>query len=158
MGVRRLLDRFVESLGFRAQEAASAEESLEIVRNHSPDMVLLGVRLPGMNGTDALAEIRKIADKLPVLLVTAYADLRQAVAAMKGGEDDHFTKPVELDELETAIADVIGPVATTPGDMQLPKLPSWFVCKSRARDQSTRSDLQATRDRGRAGAQRHACP
>jgi len=128
---RRLLCGFVESLGFRAQEASSAEEALEMIRGHAPDMVLLDVRLPGMSGIEALAEIRKMADKLPVLLITAYADLRQAVAAVKGGADDYLAKPVDLDELETAISDAIGPVETAPGDRPLPELPSWLVCESR---------------------------
>ena len=119
---RQLLGGFVESLGFRAEEASSAEEALETIRSHAPDMVLLDVRLPGMSGIEALAEIRKIADKLPVLLITAYADLRQAVAAVKSGADDYLAKPVDLDELETAIFDAIGPVEKAPGDKRLPEL------------------------------------
>jgi CheY-like chemotaxis protein len=64
---RRLLGGFVQSLGFRAQEASSAEEALEAIHARVPEMVLLDVRLPGMSGIDALAEIRKIAERLPVL-------------------------------------------------------------------------------------------
>jgi DNA-binding NtrC family response regulator len=129
---RRLLGGFVESLGFRVQELSSAEEALEAIRGRAPDMVLLDVRLPGMSGIEAMAEIRTIADKLPVLLITAYADLRQAVAAVKSGADDYLAKPVDLDELETAIFDAIGSVEKTPGDKRLPELPPWLVCKSQA--------------------------
>jgi DNA-binding NtrC family response regulator len=129
---RQLLGSFIESLGFRAKEASSAEEALEMIRSHVPDMVLLDVRLPGMNGIEALAEIRKIVDKLPVLLITAYADLRQAVAAVKSGADDYLAKPVDLDELETAIFDAIGPVEKAPGEKRLPELPPWLVCESPA--------------------------
>jgi DNA-binding NtrC family response regulator len=129
---RRLLGGFVESLGYHAEEACSAEEALGAIRAHRPDMVLLDVRLPGMSGIEALAEIRRIADKLPVLLITAYADLRQAVAAVKSGADDYLAKPVDLDELETAISDAIGPVEKAPGDKRYPELPPWLVCESRA--------------------------
>lgn len=128
---RRLLGGFVESLGFRAQEAPSGEEALQMVRDHAPDMVLLDVRLPGMSGIDTLARIRQIADKLPVLLITAYADVRQAVAAVKSGADDYLAKPVDLDELETAIADAIGRAETPPGPPPR-ELPSWLVAESRA--------------------------
>jgi len=127
---RRLLGGFVESLGFHSEEASSAEEALETIRGHAPDMVLLDVRLPGMSGIEALAEIRKITDKLPVLLITAYADLRQAVAAVKSGADDYLAKPVDLDELEAAISDAIGPAEKAPGDKRLPELPPWLVCES----------------------------
>lgn len=131
---RQLLGGFVESLGFRAQEASSAEDALEAVRRSPPKMVLLDVRLPGMSGIDALAEIRKIAGDLPVLLITAYADLRQAVAAMKSGADDYLAKPVDLDELEVAICDAIGPAdgETKPGESTTPELPRGFVCRSPA--------------------------
>jgi len=131
---RRLLGGFVESLGYHAQEAPSAEDALEAIRRHPPDMVLLDVRLPGMSGIDALAEIRKLSADLPVLLITAYADLRQAVAAMKGGADDYLSKPIDLDELEVAITDALGPAEgeSSPGEKPLPPLPSGLVCQSPA--------------------------
>ena len=53
---RELLGGFVESLGFRAESASSAEEALELIRRSPPDMVLLDVRMPGMSGIEALAE------------------------------------------------------------------------------------------------------
>jgi DNA-binding NtrC family response regulator len=129
---RRLLRGFVQSLGFRSEEAATAEEALEAIRARPPDMVLLDVRLPGMSGIEALAEIRKIADKLPVLLITAYAELRQGVAAVKSGADDYLSKPIDLDELAAAVRDAIGPAERAPDEKRLPELPSWLVCESRA--------------------------
>jgi len=130
---RELLGGFVESLGFCAKEAASAEEALDALRRGLPDMVLLDVRLPGMSGIEALAEIRKLAEHLPVLLITAYADLRQAVAAMKGGADDYLAKPVDLEELKAAILDAIGPAdQPPPRPKPHPELPDWFVAKSPA--------------------------
>ena len=135
---RQLLGGFVESLGYRAEQAASAEAALEAIRRGPPDMVLLDVRLPGISGIEALPEIRKIAQHLPVLLVTAYADLRQAVAAVKGGADDYLAKPVDLDELAAVIADTLGPAATqsakTPGEEEKPRLelPPGIICESPA--------------------------
>jgi len=129
---RQLLRRFVKSRGFLAEEASSAEEALESIRSHMPNMVLLDVRLPGMSGIEALAEIRKITDKLPVLLITAYADLRQAVAAVKSGADDYLAKPVDLYELETAIFDAIGPIEKTQDEKTLPELPPWLICESKS--------------------------
>ncbi len=131
---RRLLGGFVESLGFNVEEAASAEDALEAINRDVPEMVLLDVRLPGISGIDAVPEIRKIAGDLPVLLITAYADLREAVSAMKGGADDYLTKPVDLDELGAAVADAIGP-ADKPietSDKATPELPVGFVCESAA--------------------------
>ena len=131
---RELLGGFVRSLGFRVEEAESAEDALESISRQMPDMVLLDVRLPGISGIEALARIRKISGDLPVLLITAHADLRQAVAALKGGADDYLAKPIDLDELEVAICDAIGPAE---GKLEgvadsLPELPPGLVCESSA--------------------------
>ena len=131
---RELLGGFIATLGFRTQEAASAEEALDLVRRDPPDMVLLDVRMPGMSGIEALGEIRKTAGDLPVLLITAHADLRQAVEAVKGGADDYLAKPVDLDELEAAISDAIGPAGEEArgAGRPIPELPKGFVCESPA--------------------------
>ena len=131
---RRLLGDFISSLGYAAIELPSAEAALEVIRRQRPELVLLDIRLPGMSGIDALTEIRKISGNLPVLLVTAYADLRQAVEAMKSGADDYLSKPVDLDELATAIADALGSTSAGPADgkQAWPDLPADFVCESAA--------------------------
>jgi DNA-binding NtrC family response regulator len=130
---RRLLGGFVESLGLRFEEAGTAEEALKMLRRQLPAMVLLDVRLPGMSGIDALPQIRQIAPELPVLLITAFADLRQAVAAVKSGADDYLAKPLDLDELEAAIADRLGLAdEAVPGPKKALKLPPGFVCESPA--------------------------
>ncbi|NQT36587.1 MAG: sigma-54-dependent Fis family transcriptional regulator [Planctomycetes bacterium] len=135
---RALLGGFVESLGFRAVQAASAEEALEIVARDPPQMILLDVRLPGMSGIDALGEIHRTAGDLRVLLITAHADLRQAVAAMKKGADDYLSKPIDLDELAVVITDTIGtatgrrPPELGTGQRKVPELPDGLICESRA--------------------------
>ncbi len=131
---RQLLGSFVETLGCDVCEAESGEQALDQIRRHLPEMVLLDVRLPGMSGLETLEEIRKIAEDLPVLLITAFADLRQAVAAMKRGADDYLAKPVDLDELRVAIQDALSlpDQAADSGGARLPDLPAHFVCESSA--------------------------
>ena len=131
---RELLGGFAATLGYVVREACSGEEALDAIRDSLPDMVLLDVRLPGINGIETLARIRDLAPELPVLLVTAYADLRQAVEAMKGGADDYLAKPVDLDELRAAIVDALGTPETveTAGAAPHPPLPDNFICQSAA--------------------------
>ncbi len=130
---RRLFADFLHSRGFQTREAASAEEALASIRQNLPDLVLLDVRLPGQSGLEALAEIRQRARDLPVLLITAYADVREAVSAIKGGADDYLAKPVDLDELEAVISDMLGrqpgAVSAAPA---VPPLPKGFICVSPA--------------------------
>jgi DNA-binding NtrC family response regulator len=130
---RDLLQGFVAPLGFDVTCAASAEEALQQIRDTTIHMVLLDVRLPGMSGLDALPEIRNLASELPVLLITAYGDLRQAIAAVKGGAVDYLVKPVDLNELEAVIVDTLGnPLAEKTGRAPLPELPSNVVFESAA--------------------------
>ncbi len=130
---RDLLEGFVAPLGFEVVCAASAEEALDAIGESAIDMVLLDVRLPGMSGLDALPEIRKLAPELPVLLITAYADLRQAVTAVKGGAVDYLVKPVDLNELEAVILDTLGnPADDKAPRPTLPELPPDVVFESAA--------------------------
>lgn len=130
---RDLLEGFVEPLGFEVVCAGSAEEALQIIAEAPVNMVLLDVRLPGMSGLDALPEIRNLAPELPVLLITAYGDLRQAVAAVKGGAVDYLVKPVDLNELEAVILDTLGqPSGAKPSRPTLPELPQNIVFESAA--------------------------
>jgi DNA-binding NtrC family response regulator len=131
---RALLSGFVQSLGCQAVEAASGEEALDYLQQQQADMVLLDVRLPGISGMDTLARIRQRDTTKPVLLITAHADLRQAVCAMKGGADDYLSKPVDLDELRAAILDALGLSLRpeTAGEAKLPPVPAGLVFESPA--------------------------
>ncbi len=146
---RRLFGDFLLSRGYRVEEAASGEEALARLRDCRPDLVLLDVRLPGASGIDVLAEIRRLDAQLPVLLITAFADLRQAVAAIKTGAVDYLAKPVDLEELEAAIGDALcrkpeaaeglaGPSPAAGGTLAPGptawryRLPAGFVCESTA--------------------------
>lgn len=126
---RRLLGGFLESRGLKTEEAVSAEKALEEIARRPPDMVLLDVRLPGIDGFEALRRIRQQNASLPVLLITAFADVRQAVWAVKSGADDYLAKPLDLDELEAAIADMLGR-GDASLDRDLPPLPPEIVCES----------------------------
>ena len=130
---RDLLQGFVTPLGFEVASVASAEEALQRIRETTVNMVLLDVRLPGMSGLEALPEIRKLAPELPVLLITAYGDLRQAVAAVKGGAVDYLVKPVDLNELEAVIVDTLGkPSGEKSSRPTLPELPQDVIFESAA--------------------------
>jgi len=128
----QLLGDYLSRQGMATQSVASGQAALEAVRSDPPDMVIMDVRMPGMTGLDALAEIRKMQPHLPVLLITAYTDIRDAVRAMKDGAVDYLAKPVDLDELSAAIADAIGPQTPVAGDVDLPPLPPGVIVASPA--------------------------
>jgi DNA-binding NtrC family response regulator len=89
-----ILDEHFEVIGAHDGPAA-----LEVVRSSQVDVVLLDIRLPGMDGIEVLERIKAIDESLEVVLVTAVRTVRTAVAAMKLGAFDYLTKPFEEDEL-----------------------------------------------------------
>ena len=105
---RSLLTSFLKKQGFNVAAACSGEEALKIVEHDAPSMLISDVRMPGISGLDLLDRIRAAFPHLPVLLVTAYADVRDAVGAMRGGALDYLEKPIDLDELLAAVRGALG--------------------------------------------------
>src|SRR5689334_17111151 len=82
-GQRSLLDSFLKSQGFDTVPVPSGERALEMLAEGPFSMMISDVRMPGMSGLETLRRVRQHNSVLPVLLVTAYADIREAVGAMR---------------------------------------------------------------------------
>jgi two-component system response regulator HydG len=105
---RDLYGQTLRAAGFETLEAADVAAAQAVLDAGPVDMVVSDVRMPGDSGLDLLQRARTAQADLPFLLVTAYADVRDAVAALKLGAVDYLTKPVDLDELVTAVRDTLG--------------------------------------------------
>ncbi|MFC1479701.1 sigma-54-dependent transcriptional regulator [Planctomycetota bacterium] len=104
---RDLYTRTLESIGLPVRTASSAEEALAQIVAEPPGLVVSDVRMPGESGIELLRSAREKIPELPFLLVTAYADVRDAVTALKLGAVDYLAKPVDLDELIAAVEDAL---------------------------------------------------
>jgi DNA-binding NtrC family response regulator len=107
-GQRSLLDSFLRSQGFQTVLATSGEQALELLRQGEFGMMISDVRMPGLSGLETLRRARQQNAVLPVLLVTAFADIREAVGAMKDGALNYLAKPIDLDELLATIRQATG--------------------------------------------------
>src|ERR1041384_3231233 len=107
-GQRSLLDSFLRSQGFNTIPVESGERALQTLRETSVSMMISDVRMPGMSGLETLRRARQEHAILPVLLVTAYADIREAVGAMRDGAVNYLTKPIDLDELLASVRKAVG--------------------------------------------------
>src|SRR6516164_6848364 len=107
-GQRSLLDSFLRSQGFETVLADSGQRALELLRGESFAMMISDVRMPGLSGLETLRQARKENAVLPVLLVTAYADIREAVGAMRDGALNYLAKPIDLDELLATVRQATG--------------------------------------------------
>jgi DNA-binding NtrC family response regulator len=97
--MREILETLLSREGYQVRLAATAAEGLELARSMPFDAAIVDVMMPGMDGVTALDEIRKIDDDLPVLMITAYASVENAIAAMKRGAYDYISKPFKNDEV-----------------------------------------------------------
>ncbi len=96
--LRRSLAFNLEQAGYRVNTAANAEDALAIARRDSPDLVLLDIGLPGMDGLDALRLFREQVG-VPVIFLTARRRNLDEVLGLELGADDYITKPFDLDVL-----------------------------------------------------------
>ena len=111
-GQRSLLNSFLKSQGFVTVSVDSGEAALEALRRSDFTMMISDVRMPGLSGLETLRRARQENRVLPVLLVTAYADVREAVGAMRDGAVNYLSKPIDLDELLISVRQATGLAGT----------------------------------------------
>src|SRR5262245_31228427 len=97
--IRRILTLLLSDNGFQVAEAESGEQALAVSENFRPDIALLDLSMPGIDGHTTLLELLRRHDKLDCVMMTAYGTIPSAVEAMKSGAFDYLTKPFDNDEL-----------------------------------------------------------
>src|SRR3984957_6554605 len=113
-GRRSLLDSFLTSQGLKTVPVGSGERALEALRSQKNDMMISDVRMPGISGLETLRLARKEHARLPILLVTAFTDVRDAVNAIRDGAVDYLAKPIDLDQLLSSVKKATGLARSTP--------------------------------------------
>ncbi len=96
---RKILSR----LGYEVRVVERGAEALEVVKNGDVDLVLSDLKMPGMTGTDLLAEIKKVRPDQLVVIFTAFATVQTAVEAIRGGAFDYLPKPFSAEQLEVVV-------------------------------------------------------
>ncbi len=94
-----LLERFLKAKGFDVSAAHSGTEALEKLKTYKPEVVILDIRMPNMNGVECLKNIKKDYPDTEAIMATAIGDLSTAIECMKEGAHGYLTKPVNLENL-----------------------------------------------------------
>lgn len=102
-GIRLLLMEVFNSEGYLTSQASNGKIALELVRNERPDLVLLDMKIPGMDGLEILKHIKLIDPTITVIMMTAYGELDMINRATELGAVKHFTKPFDIDELRMEV-------------------------------------------------------
>ena len=101
--IRWSLEQSLIKQGYDAITAASGEDALKIVQEDAPELILLDIQLPGLDGLEVLERVKEIDEDILVIMVTALGVLETAVKAMRMGAYDYINKPFNLDELSIII-------------------------------------------------------
>ncbi len=92
---------------YHVEAFATAEKAIEAIRENPPDLVLLDIGLPGMNGVAALEKIKVLDQNILVIMITAYEDIKTVISAMKLGAYDYVIKPIHMDSLGLTIRNAL---------------------------------------------------
>jgi RNA polymerase sigma factor (sigma-70 family) len=101
--VRESLQELLESIGLHSEAFGTAQQFLLSPRNDGPSCLILDVRLPGISGLDLQHELRKGKVSIPIIFLTAHADVPMSVKAMKSGAVEFLTKPFRQQDLLDAV-------------------------------------------------------
>jgi DNA-binding response OmpR family regulator len=104
--ILRMIKRILELEGFKVLAASSGEASLSIFEKELPDLVLLDIMMPDMDGLTVCQQIREFS-QVPIIMVTARGDDKEKVAGLDTGADDYVTKPFSASELSARIRAVL---------------------------------------------------
>lgn len=131
--IRLVLQAAFEKAGYRAWVAEDAMSALESFEAHKPDCVLTDVTMPGRTGYELLRDIMARSPETPVIIMTAYGTIPQAIQAIRDGAYEYVTKPFDLDALKRVVASAFD---TTPVKPRLASYPGSgrpaFIAESQA--------------------------
>lgn len=102
-GIRILLNEVFQKEGYKTFQAANGVQALEIVKKHAPDLVLLDMKIPGMDGIEILKRMKVIDPDIRVIIMTAYGELDMIQEAKDLGAITHFAKPFDIDDIRAAV-------------------------------------------------------
>lgn len=103
-GIRILLNEVLQKVGYDIFQAANGVQALEIAKEHSPDLVLLDMKIPGMDGIEILKRMKEYDPTIAVIIMTAYGELDMIQRAKDLGAITHFAKPFDIDDIRNAVS------------------------------------------------------
>ncbi len=120
--IRASIRRALAYEGYRAFEAGDGESALVTVRDDPPDLILLDLNLPGIDGIEVCRRIRDAGDTMPIIMITARDAVSDRVVGLDSGADDYLVKPFDLSELTARVRAALrrhepGPERLVVGDL-----------------------------------------
>lgn len=107
--VRRMLTVLLESEHFRVLEASTGAQALKVIKNVRPDIILMDLALPGIDGFETIRRIRKIDgfQNTPIIVLTAHSGHSSYETALRAGTNYFMSKPIDFDELAEVLNEIV---------------------------------------------------
>jgi DNA-binding NtrC family response regulator len=149
--IQEVLDVRLSSAGYEVILASDGREALEVLARTPVDLVISDIRMPGLDGLELQARLEKTAPKLPIIFLTAYGSIQDAVQAIKSGAVDYLTKPFEGRELLDKVSKVLqkaGPGSSFVAPPAAPRADGgmWETKSQRMRELAQMVEKVAARD------------
>jgi len=106
-GVRRLLEELFRKEGYEVCMACDGQEAVQKAFDFIPDVILMDMKMPNMNGLEACAEIFKKNTEVPVIMMTAYGEMEVVKKALEIGVRKYITKPFDIIDLRNMVREVL---------------------------------------------------
>jgi len=105
--LRWVLKTQLEEMGYSVSTVIDGEQALAVIEKDPPALILTDLKMPGLSGLELLDRIRPDYPEMPVVIITAFATIQNAVQAMRAGAYDYLTKPIDYDELGLVVSRVL---------------------------------------------------
>lgn len=128
--IRRILEVSLAKVGYEVVVAGSGEEALGMATTVQPDLVLTDVTMPGISGHELMLQLKANNPDLPVVLMTAYGSIPQAVQAMRDGAFEYVGKPFDLESLKKVLANALKGEGAAPKKSKSSGQPSGIIAES----------------------------
>jgi two-component system, OmpR family, KDP operon response regulator KdpE len=117
--IRRALHTTLSALGFEIEEASSGEQAVSFVRTERYDAALLDINMPGMGGIAACRTLRRLAEGLPIVMLTVRDNADDKIDALDAGADDYITKPFHVGELTARVRSAVRRSRLAQGESEM---------------------------------------
>jgi DNA-binding NtrC family response regulator len=107
--VSKFFHRILKKKEYTVLTANNGKAAVDLVNTRRPDLVILDLKMPGMNGIETLRRIKKIDENMEVIMITGYGTMKTAKMAMRLGAYDYITKPFDINYIKALIKDVFSP-------------------------------------------------
>lgn len=106
-GIRMLLTEVLEAGGYISLQAANGAQALSVLEQNQPDLVLLDMKIPGMNGIDVLKQINERRQPPKVLVMSAYGEMDLMTEALNNGACNYISKPFDINDVMALIKETL---------------------------------------------------